>query len=203
MALQLFYAIGIVATVILLLQIVLSLIGLGGDHDLADGGTVDVDASHLDVGHLDVGHLDTGHAEVAGHENGPGLISLRSLLAFFSGFGWGGALLVRLGLPPLLAAGGALIIGGFFLLVVFWLMGLVYTLSESGTIDLRNAVGQTGTVYLPIPPQRAGKGQVQVVVQGRLRELPAMTDATERLATGTPVRVVALLTQEVVLVEKL
>lgn len=195
MALTIFYAIGIVATVILILQIVLSLIGLGGDHDLADGAGVDVD-------HADFGGLEHAGAGVE-HDSGPGLISLRSLLAFFSGFGWGGALLIRLRMPTVLAVGGALIIGGFFLLVVFWLMGLIYSLSESGTIELRNAVGQTGTVYLPIPPQRSGQGQVQVTVQGRLRELPAMTDAAERLPTGTPVRVIGMLTHDVVLVEKL
>ncbi len=202
MALQVFYAIGIVATAILVLQLVLTLLGLGGDHELGDtGGGLDV--GHVDMSHIEVSHADVGHEGSVEHDGGPSIISFRSLLAFFSGFGWGGALFLRLGVPMLFAIAGALVVGGIFLLVVFWLMGLIYSLSESGTIDLRNAVGQTGTVYLPIPPQRSGQGQVQVTVQGRLRELSAMTDAAERLPTGTPVRVVAMMTQDVVLVEKL
>ncbi len=198
MALQIFYGVGIVATVLLVLQLALTLLGLGGDHDLAGDHEVG-----LGDGPLDMAHTEVGHDVSTDHTPGPGLLSLRTILAFFVGFGWGGAFLLRLGLPTWVAVLGALGIGGAFFLLVFWLMGLIYSLAESGTIDLRNAVGQTGTVYLPIPPRRSGQGQVQVRVQGRLRELPAMTDAAERLPTGTLVRVVAMLTSEVVLVEKL
>jgi len=197
MALQIFYALGIVSMALLVLQLIVTLLGLGGDHDLAGGH---------EAGAFDLhGEMSHGDAVPGGHEDGmpgPGLLSLRTLLAFFIGFGWGGAFLLRLGLPIQLAVLGAVAIGGVFFLLVFWLMGLVYNLAESGTVDLRNAVGQVGTVYLPVPPQRTGQGQVQVRVQGRLRELPAMTDAAERLPTGTPVRVIAMLAPDLVLVEK-
>jgi hypothetical protein len=70
-------------------------------------------------------------------------------------------------------------------------------------VDLKNAKGQAGTVYTPIPASQGGQGQVQVAVQGRLRELPSITDEDEPLPTGTPVRVVKVLDGGITLVRKL
>jgi hypothetical protein len=70
-------------------------------------------------------------------------------------------------------------------------------------VDYRNAVGQSGAVYLPVPPARKGAGQVQLTVQGRLRELPCVTDGEEPLPTGARVRVVKVLDGGTALVRRL
>lgn len=196
LAAQLFYLIAVLSSVILLIQLVLSLLGAGGDHLAADGGGMDLS------GHLDVGGHDLSVHDVGLHDVPVSVFSVRTVLAFFVGFGWTGVVMLRSEvalLPTIAVATG---VGILFLLVVFWLMTMIYRLSESGTVDYRNAQGQAGTVYLPIPAQGSGQGQVQLVVQGRMRELPAVTEEAESLPTGTRVRVVKVLDGNTVVVKR-
>jgi membrane protein implicated in regulation of membrane protease activity len=111
-------------------------------------------------------------------------------------------ILLGYGAPILLAILGAALVGLVFLFLVFTLMRAIYRLSDSGTVDERNAAGCAGTVYLPVPGKRAGTGQVQVIVQGRTREIPCVTDAGEILSTGTHVRITHVLEGGIALVEK-
>jgi membrane protein implicated in regulation of membrane protease activity len=75
---------------------------------------------------------------------------------------------------------------------VHWLIQLISRLGEDGTLRVRTALGQEGTVYIPIAAGRAQAGKIQLRLQNRLVEYEAVTSATERLATGTKVRVVGL-----------
>ena len=124
-------------------------------------------------------------------------------MAFFVGFGWGGVVTLRSGLSLPIAIVVAFVIGSGFLLIVFYIMKSIFKLSESGNIQLKNAVGQTGTVYITIPGGNKGKGQIQVKVQGRLRELEAVTDGQEDLPTGTTVSVVKVIGESTMVVRKL
>lgn len=180
---QFFYLVGFLSTLILFAQLVLSLIGLGM-HDVdADVGTPDTpDGMGMD-------HLDAS----AQHSSGLGMISFRTVIAFMVGFGWAGAIALEQGLPVILAIAAALAAGTVFMVVVYWLMRSIYKLSDSGNVDLKNAAGQSGTVYLPVPPAGKGMGQVQVTVQGRLREMSCVTDGDAALPTGVAVRVVKVL----------
>ena len=177
---QVFYTIAITSSAILVIQFVLNLIGLAGQ---------DMD-------------MDTDSDFDVGDDTGLGVFSVRTVLAFFVGLGWTGVAMLGSGISQ----GGSVIVavlgGTFFMFVVFWLMRTIYSLTESGNIVTASALGQTGTVYLPIPPQGQGTGQVQVVVQGRLREIPAVTDEEERLATNTHVRVERVLDHDVLLVRR-
>jgi hypothetical protein len=119
------------------------------------------------------------------------------------GFGWTGVLALSYNFNILVTIGVSCIVGLIFMSVVFLLMKAIYSLSDAGTVDVRNAQGEAGTVYTPIPGSRKGLGQVQVTVQGRLRELAAMTDEEESLPTGTPVRVLKVLDGGTTLVKKL
>jgi hypothetical protein len=74
------------------------------------------------------------------------------------------------------------------MLLVAWAMRGLARLQASGTVNVRNAVGASGTVYLRIPGARSGRGKVTVEVQGRSMELPAVTDG-DTLETGTSVTV--------------
>jgi len=67
-------------------------------------------------------------------------------------------------------------------------------------LDLNNAKGKSATVYLPIPANRKGTGQVQIKLQG-FQTLDAMTDEDEPISTGTMVQVTEVLNREILLVK--
>lgn len=200
MAEQVFYLIGMLATAILFVQLVLNIIGLGmhdvdvSVHDAADFAAID--AVHMDG-------LDVDHPDVPAHSSGLGMISFRTVLAFMVGFGWSGGLAIESGLSILPALVLAVLAGAIFMVVVYWLMKAIYKLSDSGNVDFRNAVGRTGNVYFPIPAKGQGVGQVQVTVQDRLREIAAVTDGDDELKTGTSIRVVKVLGDGTLVVRRL
>jgi membrane-bound ClpP family serine protease len=57
-----------------------------------------------------------------------------------------------------------------------------------GTLNLENAIGKIGTVYLSIPANSNGEGQIQIEVQGRLTTLDAKS-VGEEIKTGRKVLV--------------
>jgi hypothetical protein len=79
----------------------------------------------------------------------------------------------------------------------------MHKLAESGTLNINNAVGVIGEVYLPIGAERSKMGKVQLKVQGSLRELEAITDELEDLKTGAMVKVSKIVSAEILLVEKI
>ncbi len=179
--LHIFYSIGILATVVLLLQMCLMLVG--ADHDMHVG---DADMS--------------GAGE---HSSGLHLLSIRTIVSFFVGFGWMGvvALKRQMSLPATIAM--AVLVGGVFMFLVFYLMKSLHSLRSSGSLDYRNAIGQTGSVYLTIPANHAGPGQIEVMIQGRLSVVHAYTKSGQPLANSSKVRVVGLIDQQTLLVEPL
>ena len=76
-------------------------------------------------------------------------------------------------------------------------------MKDSGTLNYANAVGQVGTVYLPVPPGRSGIGKIQVMIQGRLKVVQAQTGLEQRLDNLTKVRVVEQIGPHTLLVEPL
>jgi membrane protein implicated in regulation of membrane protease activity len=128
---------------------------------------------------------------------------VRSVTAFFVGFGWGGVVSLRSGISLPLTIVLAFLMGAVFLFVVFYIMKSIFKLSDSGNIEYRNAVGQSGTVYIAIPAEGKGRGQIQVKVQGRLREVDAITDGKEELPTGTAVSVVKVIGDSTMVVKKM
>jgi membrane protein implicated in regulation of membrane protease activity len=178
---QVFYGVGILGTVLLVVQLLLMLIGGFEDVDAADG--MDVDVGGMDA-------VD-GHADVA-HATGLHILSTRTVVAFMTGFGWTGAFALREGLSMIVALLLASAVGVTLMWLVFMLMRMLYSLRDSGSLNYRNAIGQIGTVYVRIPPGRDGEGQIQVEVQGRLSTTTACTDEDELILSGRQVRVVGL-----------
>lgn len=160
------------------LQLALQLLGLGGDHDLD---------AHADV------HGDLhGEGGTEGHGNVfAGVLSLKALSAFAGVFGLVGLITIERGFGPAARAASAGGAGIASMFVVASVMRGLSRLQASGTIDVRNAVGGTGTVYLRIPAAGAGRGKVTVEIQGRSMEFPAVTDG-DTLETGTQVTVEAV-----------
>ena len=57
------------------------------------------------------------------------------------------------------------------------------------TLNLKNAIGENATVYVPIPPKNQGTGKVTMQLQGRFCELEAVNAGEEMLKTGSQVLV--------------
>src|SRR6478672_11433361 len=133
---QIFYAIGLLSIAILLLQILLVAIGVGhhGDADFS------------------------GHGD---HDTGIGLLTVRTVTAFFVGFGWTGVIMLNRGYSMVAAILARTGIGMVFLLVTWFLIrNLLRLQSSGGNVDYNNAVGTVGTVYTTIPAAQAGGGQI-------------------------------------------
>lgn len=217
--------IAVPATLILLIQLVMLLAGLGGGGDAGTDGA-DADGGDWDGG-LD-GDLDAGGADLDGnglpdsvdmddlhdgagdgsaevHQgifSGLNILTVRGVVAFLTLFGWSGLWLSQLGLHPLLAAFLAIQIGVIGMVGVALILRSALRLQYDGTLDLRNAVGLAGTVYLTVPARRGGCGKVNVLVQEQLREFEAVTEEAEPIPTGEKVLVTGLAGEDTLLVSR-
>ena len=97
----------------------------------------------------------------------------------------------------------ATLVGVAVLVGFVGLMRWLYSLRSEGTMDYNNAINQIGSVYVPIPPQRQGLGQIEVLVQGRMTTVRALSDNEERIENRTAVKVVELVDERTLLVETL
>lgn len=166
---QLYWAISIFASVLQAFLIIGAFIGGGADFDHGvdqhDGSTAD--------------SVKT--------------LSVRVLVAFFVGFGWMGVLAQRKGLPAGTTAVMALVSGVIFMLLIVVTMRLLMSMRHDGTLRYEKAVGIRGKVYVTIPAARAGNGQIEVMLQGRIITANAVTDAAEPLPPQSGIQITALM----------
>ena len=131
------------------------------------------------------------------------LFSLLSVLAFVMGTGWMGlAARVDWGLgraPSFLIALGS---GFSMMLFASGLMFMTRKLNRNVAYDVGTAVGRTGRVYLTIPTQGKGHGQVEVVVSGRKKILRAQSSGPQ-IAAFADVKVLEARDDETLIVEPL
>lgn len=154
------------------------------------GGDVDGDISDVD-------------AEIEGDAGiGFQFFTVKNLTGFFTIFGWIGLWCLGKGMGTGLSIVIAVLCGGLMMTLMATIFYLMNRLQESGTLNLRNAIGRHGEVYLPIPGTRDGFGKVQIQVQGSLRELDAFTDGSDTLKQGTVVKVLDVVDNHILLVER-
>lgn len=185
-------------SVIVLCQLVMTLLGLGG-HDFGadhDGG----------VGHGGDVHAAGGeaHGTDAGHHGSSwffGVIGFRALVAAVAFFGLAGLGAVESNFSPYAAFVVASAAGAAAMFLVAWMMRLLSTLYAEGTVRIERSVGEVGSVYLTIPAERKGAGKILVKVQNRTMEYQAMTSG-EKLPAGTRVVVTGVASSSTVDVEK-
>lgn len=208
------------STLILVLQTILLLFGMGNGADGdADGHDFDHMMDHEfdhdmphDVGHeicdvcgdvhdggadFDVHDAETGHTS---HDPGLRIFTVRGFVAFFSVFGWLGIVLSKQGIPTGYTLTFSVMAGLLAMIAVAAIMKSALSLQSAGNLEIQNAIGKTGRVYIPIPPKRSGSGKVQLIVQVQLRELEAVTDAPETLSSGKEVIAVAASNRNVLVV---
>ena len=151
------------------------------------------------------GAIDMPEAEIAdtGEGGASGIFSIRTIGAFFAGFGWAGAAMLQAGNSTGAATFVATLTGSAFLGIVIYLMSYLHSLRQEGTLNYSNAIGNVGNVYLPIPPKRKGMGQVEVMVQGRLRIVQALSDSDKKIGNRVAVRVTDTIDEQTILVKPL
>jgi hypothetical protein len=172
-ALKIFYATGLASGVVLVVQLVLMMFGADGD----------------------------GDADVGGEHGESGVLSVRTITAFFAGFGWTGVAMIEGGASVPVATFAGLVVGSGFMGAVIGLMRLIYGMRAEGNLDYHNAVGAVGKVYTPIGGNMAKGGQIEVMVQGRLCTVQAFTRGQASLAVDSRVRVVGVLDETTLLVD--
>lgn len=171
------WCITLTASLIFIVQTILTFIGMDSDANADfNGGNGDVDFPFQ-------------------------LFTFRNFVNFFLGFGWTAIVLYngignKLVLVIISTLAGALLVGA-----VMYLFYLMSRMEQSGNIDIENAVGCRGNVYLRIPQARSGEGKVQITIQEAVREYNAITEGAE-LQTGTPITVTRVINAETLLVEK-
>jgi hypothetical protein len=148
---------------LLVLQFLLGLVGLGGDHDTDVDHDIDHDFDH-DVGHdIQGGHegADHGGATWIFH-----LLSLRTIAAGLTFFGLTGLTAWHFGRDSVTTLLLAVAAGGGALVLVALILRGFRQLQEDGTVRIRRAIGLVGTVYLRVPGHRVGTGKITIKLRG-------------------------------------
>lgn len=181
-AMQILWAVTLSASLIFVIQTVMTFLGLG-DHD-AD---FDMDTSD--------GSFDA--------DPSMNLLTFRNLVNFCLGFGWTAVLMHEKIESNALLIIVSVIVGVLLVAIVMWIFKWLSGMQQTGNIDVhKSAVGCEGKVYLTIPGERNGEGKVQITINNAVREYDAVTDG-ETIKTGTAIKVTEVINDYTLLVEEL
>lgn len=168
---HIYFWLGIVATVFLIVQIVLMCFSsFGGDVDIDGDGDIDVDT-----------------------DSGVSIFTVKSVTAFFAVGCWAGLLVCAL-VPKNLqwvSIFAALVAGGAAMAAVVLAIRAMLKLQCNGAVQTEKLIGERATVYVSIPPLRGGRGKITLNAQGRYMELDAVTDDEQKLAVDEVVEIVS------------
>jgi len=182
---QIFSLVAIPATVILIVQTIMVLIGVGeveGDLDF------DTDSG---------GFLDGVESS-----NGLALFSVRGIVAFFAVGGWIGVVMDATGVHLAITLIVSVFAGTISLIGIGLLMRATLKLQDKGNIALKNAVGKTAKVYITVPA--TGKtGKVNLTLQGRYTECDALTKSGKEFRPGQMVEVTGMADSNTLIVDEL
>jgi membrane protein implicated in regulation of membrane protease activity len=163
---------------VLMVQLLLTLLG-GAELDTDMDIDVDMD--------LDIDH---------GSDLSFQWFSIQSMSGFFMMFGLAGMTLVKeFGRDKMESFVGALACGLLTGWVIYKMFQGMKKLETSGNIDMNNAIGQIGRVYMTIEPSEGGR--VEIVVQDKLAVFDAVSETKEKINTGEQVKVISLINNKV------
>ena len=187
-----YWTIAIATSIIFLIQMTLTLIGLG---DTVAGGDVgDFDAGSAELGDGNGDTMDTGGAIQ--------LFTIRNTVNFLLGVGWGGVCLSSVIENRFLLALAAILCGCIMVCAFIIMYRQLMKLEGNGSYRIEESVGQVCEVYMRIPGQRSGSGKVQISFHGSVQELPAQTEG-DAIPSGTKVRVEKVIDKTVLIVAPL
>ncbi len=176
---KIYWMIAFPSTLFFLIQLIMTFIGGDADHDMDHDGSIDAD-----------------------HGMGFQFITFKNMIAFLTLFAWSGLASIEGGFSLTVTIVISTISGLIMMTIMAALFYYISKLSQSGTLDYDNAIGETGDVYLTIPAKKSGMGKVQITVQGHLRTLNAMTEDLEDIKTGAIVEVDEIISESVLLVHR-
>lgn len=180
---KIFFLIAAPATVLLIVQIVMMLIGFGSGGDADADCDCDVDCD------CDIDVSDGG--EVLDADHGFGLFTVRGLIAFFTVGGWVGYTLSDN--HVVLAVILSVVSGGLALVLMGLLLKWLTSLQSNGNLRYDDAIGLIGDVYLTVPPKDSGKGKINVLLNERLTELSAVQMGESPIPTGKKVKIIGVI----------
>lgn len=186
--LKVLWGITLAASLVFIIQSVMTFLGADTGGDLEMDVDFDVDVPDGDI-------PDMG--------SGMNLYTFRNFVNFCLGFGWTSVLMYEKIRPLALLFLVAILVGVALVAAVMYLFKLLSSMQQSGNINVyKSAIGCHGTVYLTIPGERKGEGKVQISINGSIREYNALTD-DETIPTSTPIKVVEVLDASTLVVSKL
>lgn len=174
---QVFWGCAIIGSVIFIIQMILTLVGM-------DSSDLDVDFDGADT-------MDLG--------GGISLFSIKNFVNFIVGFGWAGVCFSPAIENKWLLTLVAIVVGIAFVLMFFFIKKQTKKLEHNGAFHIEDCVGKTVDVYLRIPASKNGKGKVQVSLNGSVHEFEAMTEG-EGINSGMKVKVLQVIDGSTVLV---
>jgi len=176
------------STIVMLLQLLLMIAGVGGFGD-ADS---DMDADNCD-----------SPANVSGSYGNQGpfrIFTIRGIVAFFALGGWAGLAALSAGIPILWSIQIALLAGVAAMILASVVIRLALKMQDSGNLNMRNAISKPAEVYITIPPSRTNTGKITMILQERFVELDAVTDCETAIAPNSKVAVVGVTDENVLVV---
>ncbi len=204
-AAQIFACIAIPATLLLLIQTVMMLMGFGDDGDgFGDVGIDDAPEIGADADISDGvfgEELPTEAPDDFGLDN-LRIFTLRGIIAFFVVFGWVGVALDGAGAALYVTLPVSAVCGFAIMLVLALIFRAVLKLRSDGNTDNKNAIGTAGRVHLTIPAARGGEGKVHIMLQGAYVEREAVTDDEAPIPTGAEIIVVGISGQTTLVVKR-
>ncbi|MCA9293852.1 MAG: hypothetical protein KDA20_08565 [Phycisphaerales bacterium] len=143
----------------------------------------------MDIGDADV-DFDVDGGNVGHHSGDIRFLSIQSISAFLMGGGWLGLSALKLTEMGFVGASGVAVLAG---VAMAWLFTSItrklLKLQASGNVNIKDAMGLHGQVYIQIPRHNGGSGRVSLVISGRKREFDAVQLGEAPLASNTSVRV--------------
>jgi hypothetical protein len=191
---KIYWIIAFPFTALFIIQSFMTFVGIG---DTTDGPDVDLNDDldiHTDINSSSSHSFDDPSAPFK-------LLTIRNFIIFFTIFSWSGIVFTKSKFALLSVLIISTVLGALITILLSCILYFITRLTESGTLNLANALNCIGDVYLTIPSRRKGYGKVQITIQGALRELDALTDG-EELPTGTKVIVTNIVDNQYLLVEK-
>ena len=145
---------------------------------------------------------DVDHGGMHASDIGFKVLSLQGITAFFMMFGLVGLAILK-GTSPgtpwsLLSMAGGTVAGLGTVWVIAKLFMMMKSLQSTETLDMDDAIGTVGTVYLTIPVEDTGK--VQITVRGSLGVYNAVSEEKKEIKTGEQVMVVRVVSGNVLVV---
>lgn len=183
-----FWGLAIPFTVLFIIQMTLMVVGIDND------GEIDFD-SHGDT------QFEVDFGEDIKIPLNFRIFSLRNIIVFFTIFSWGGIVGNNNNFGVLKTLLFAITLALSVVVFLTFILKMLLKATQSGTMDIKNSIDSYGVVYLKIPQKGKGEGKVQLIVQGSLRELDAISEENE-IMTGAKVKVIGVTTDNKLIVEE-